>query len=161
MLCDTGVTTSDAPRLYRRGRIWWTAFFRAGQRVRVSTRCADHVAATAKALELEREALGLGPMDDAQAALERAARIVYFVEGPGGAIKIGHTAALSERLSRVQMGSPTPLRVLCAIPGGPRMERALHVALNDYRMEGEWFRPALPVLALVREMVAIYGASPA
>ena len=46
------------PRLYRRGRTWWCAFYDLqGQRHRVTTRCTDRRAAEAVAAELERRAV--------------------------------------------------------------------------------------------------------
>jgi integrase len=45
-------------RLYRRGLVWWCWFYdRDGNQVRISTRCVDREAASARAIEIEREAI--------------------------------------------------------------------------------------------------------
>ena len=64
---------------------------------------------------------------------------VYFLEGPGGAIKIGYARDLTKRLASLQTGSPVRLRVLATVQGGSRLEREYHREFAGYALHGEWF----------------------
>ena len=65
---------------------------------------------------------------------------VYFIEGPGRAIKIGYARNLTKRLAALQTSSPVRLRVLATVPGGSRLEREYHRQFAVYALHGEWFR---------------------
>jgi hypothetical protein len=78
---------------------------------------------------------------------------VYFIQsGDRGAIKIGYSRRAGVRLSQLQAGSPVRLYLLCAIPGGPALERCLHSGLRRHRIRGEWFRPHAEVTGLAAEL---------
>ena len=66
---------------------------------------------------------------------------VYFIEAVGlGVVKIGFARDIGERLRKIAVGCPAPLRLLGTIRGGPSTERHLHVALSAVHVHGEWFR---------------------
>ncbi len=66
---------------------------------------------------------------------------VYFVEAVGlDVVKIGFARDIGERLRKIAVGCPAPLRLLGTMPGGPAKERDLHVALHASHVHGEWFR---------------------
>lgn len=78
---------------------------------------------------------------------------VYFIQsGKSGPIKIGRSNNVEGRLATFQTGHHEELRLLCRVPGGAALEAALHEALSDDALRGEWFRPSPRVLALVREL---------
>lgn len=73
----------------------------------------------------------------------RAARL-YFVQAGDerGPIKIGISADPTKRLEQLRTGNHLPLRLLdsFATPHPEKLERGLHDAFADLRLEGEWFR---------------------
>lgn len=73
---------------------------------------------------------------------------VYFVEGPDGSIKIGHSRNVSRRVKTIQALNPTAT-LLLDLPGGIVAERDLHQRFAKHRLDGEWFRPAPELLALI------------
>jgi hypothetical protein len=78
--------------------------------------------------------------------------IVYFVrEGEDGPVKIGMSTArgLPLRLSSLQTGNPTPLRVIGTFNGGPKEERELIDGFEGDRIVGEWFAPTPALLETI------------
>lgn len=58
-----------------------------------------------------------------------------------GLVKIGYTAADAvKRMADLQVGSPTPLKLLDALPGSRVTEKRLHAHFGADRQHGEWFR---------------------
>lgn len=68
----------------------------------------------------------------------------YFIQSSTGYIKIGKSANPIKRLQYLQTGSPEELRLLGFTKAST--EEQLHASLSQYRVRGEWFRPAGPVL---------------
>jgi len=68
--------------------------------------------------------------------------LIYFItcELPDFPIKVGWSSDFKVRLSGLQMGLPYKLKVLLTMEGSLEYEQSLHIAFNEYRMEGEWFR---------------------
>lgn len=100
------------------------------------------------------ERLGADGKDDASWFTGEWPSFVYFVQDESGPIKIGRTFRVKGRFVQLQRSNAGNLRLLCAIPGGPRLELALHSAFRDARLHHEWFRPTEALLALVAEIVA-------
>lgn len=57
------------------------------------------------------------------------------------ACKIGVSNAPIARLATLQTGFPYDLNLLWAVPGSFQEEKALHNALGDFHLRGEWFDP--------------------
>lgn len=75
---------------------------------------------------------------------------VYFVQSvEGGPIKIGHACNLDSRLSALQSGNPTDLRVLAAFVADEDTEDALHDLLRSVCVRGEWFHPVSDLVELI------------
>lgn len=75
---------------------------------------------------------------------------IYFIQSPTDqSIKIGYSTDVLDRLCALQTGSAVDLVLLADMPGTPRTEKALHVALASHRIGREWFRPHADVLAHV------------
>ena len=73
----------------------------------------------------------------------------YFLQaGASGPIKIGSTRNLPVRIRTLMTMSPVPLRLLGIMKGDH--EDACHLRLGAYRVHGEWFTPAEPVLEFIR-----------
>lgn len=75
--------------------------------------------------------------------------VVYFIQvGSDGPIKVGFTTNIEKRILGIRHGLPESAQLLATIPGGKKLEKAIHRGLSEYRMRGEWFRPAKEVLGL-------------
>jgi hypothetical protein len=65
--------------------------------------------------------------------------VVYFLES-GGSIKIGRTADLATRMGSLRSSSAIDVRLIGAVLGGKRLEKAIHEELVSFAERGEWFR---------------------
>lgn len=68
---------------------------------------------------------------------------VYFIAcTETNRVKIGFTRGDPiARLRALQTGSAGQLRLMCARPGTPEMERDLHHRFRECNIHGEWFQP--------------------
>lgn len=57
----------------------------------------------------------------------------------GGPVKIGMSSSPQSRIPALQPGNPAPLHVIRIYAGKGRSERAVHEALKEQRIHGEWF----------------------
>ena len=74
---------------------------------------------------------------------------IYFVQCTGTRyIKIGYSEKPQARLSSLQTGSASALRLLASIPGTKDREKELHSQLKHLRVQGEWFYPSEEIYAL-------------
>ncbi len=64
---------------------------------------------------------------------------VYFISCRSS-IKIGYTRNVEQRVSHIQMLSPTPVQAVALLIGGQQLESALHARFAEYHIHGEWFR---------------------
>ncbi len=84
---------------------------------------------------------------------------IYGIEAGSGrnaAVKIGFTNDVGRRFRDIQRLHPSELSLLFSAPGCPWSERALHLALQPFRIRGEWFGPLRDSL---REFLAAYSES--
>ena len=75
----------------------------------------------------------------------KGSSVVYYVRRGDGAIKIGTTTQLANRMAalRWQHG---PLEILLTHCGDGERERQMHARFARLRLEGEWFRAELELL---------------
>lgn len=67
--------------------------------------------------------------------------LVYFVEAVGtDLVKIGFSRDLARRFSALQAHGGATLRLLAAVPGTEKRERAIHKRFAGDRAHGEWFK---------------------
>jgi hypothetical protein len=65
---------------------------------------------------------------------------IYFIQaGDDGPVKIGLARDVWKRLSNLQTGVPTRLRLLGIIDGSAQKEKLLHRQFAAHRLRGEWF----------------------
>lgn len=82
--------------------------------------------------------------------------MVYLVEDvTTGAVKIGITKRLRNRLRALQAQTNHPLRLVAASQGDgeiirQRLERSLHGVFSESRQRGEWFSPSPLLQRIVR-----------
>lgn len=73
----------------------------------------------------------------------------YIIEAEGtGAIKIGKTTYLKDRVKALQAACPHRLTVLRII-GGMEHEGALHRELKKHRIRGEWYEKTPEVVEII------------
>jgi hypothetical protein len=70
---------------------------------------------------------------------------VYFLR-VGDRIKIGRSTTPGGRISSLKTGLPMKIDAFVVVRGSPADEKRLHVFLNRFRVEGEWFKAAEPVI---------------
>lgn len=87
----------------------------------------------------------------------KAKGYVYFIQGLcGGAIKIGYSTNPASRLKTLQTGYPDTLRILVLVPGNERTERFFHYKFEEFKMNGEWYKPDERLLKHIEELKAKY-----
>ncbi len=69
-----------------------------------------------------------------------AGRLIYFLGGTRGYVKIGFTANLAERIRDLQVACPVQLKLLAHTPGNTTIEREYHARFAGSRTFGEWFK---------------------
>jgi hypothetical protein len=77
---------------------------------------------------------------------------VYFIRADEhGPIKIGHSTNVEKRLEQLQTGSSHPLRLLAKFKHdrAKEIEKSLHSAFADLRLEGEWFEASDRILDVI------------
>lgn len=68
---------------------------------------------------------------------------VYVIrDDASGLAKIGYSKDPSDRLRKLQTGSPVRLWLVCIMPGNLSTEAALHGVFKERRVRGEWFDDA-------------------
>lgn len=73
--------------------------------------------------------------------------MIYFVQaGRHGPIKIGAARDVARRLVKMRVDNHVDLHVLGVMDGDFRAERRLHQRFHEFRLFGEWFKAAAPIL---------------
>lgn len=85
--------------------------------------------------------------------IARDTRLVYFISGENGNIKIGITQDIVKRMESLQCGSSAKLKLLAVARGGAKYEKELHERFSQARVRGEWFEPVPELLDLIN----LYG----
>lgn len=82
--------------------------------------------------------------------------MIYFIQQEvTNAIKIGVTNGdLNNRIKTLQVASPYKLKLLGIIEGDTKEETALKNLFSQYRLEGEWFKPDVKVIAHVEFLIS-------
>lgn len=88
-----------------------------------------------------RETLGQRHYSFWSARLYEGTSYVYVIRaGKNNPVKIGVAKKPLVRLKTLQTGNPQTLRLLLVVPGGERLEAALHHRFAEYRLDrSEWF----------------------
>jgi hypothetical protein len=81
--------------------------------------------------------------------------MIYFIqEALTGNIKIGFAEEnVEQRISDLQCGNSSELTLLGVVAGSVREEQQLHKLFTDYRIRGEWFKPAPALIQYITVMV--------
>ena len=79
---------------------------------------------------------------------------VYFALS-GNRVKIGYSANVERRLEDVGAHLEAPLALLGTITGGYSTEHAIHAALSEFRLKGEWFRDCADVRGYIDRLLEV------
>lgn len=77
-----------------------------------------------------------------------ARSFIYFLQ-IGDCIKIGVSRSPFARVRDLAGAAQGPMLKALIVPGMRRDERRLHDRFASYRINGEWFRAAAPIMALI------------
>lgn len=85
---------------------------------------------------------------------------IYFVQGEsGGAIKIGYSENVNQRIIELQTGYPDKLILLGKCNGTFEIETKFHEELKEYKLNGEWFKPNKIVLDTMKKYISKLGCN--
>jgi hypothetical protein len=70
---------------------------------------------------------------------EKSGYVYVIISNDQDAFKIGYTTS-GVRIYNLQTGNPAQLSLLRQVPATKAAERAIHRALVDYKIRGEWFK---------------------
>ena len=73
---------------------------------------------------------------------------VYFLKA-GARVKIGFSKHPWSRVTNLKTGIGEKIDLFVAVRGSTKDEHRLHEALSSYRVQGEWFTAAMPVLEVI------------
>jgi len=83
---------------------------------------------------------------------------IYFVQGEnGGAIKIGYSENVNQRIIKLQTGYPDKLILLGKFNGTYEIESKIHDELKAYNLKGEWFKPNKVVFDTMEKYIKKLG----
>lgn len=85
---------------------------------------------------------------------DQGSRLVYYVQRPDGAIKIGTTWNIRTRLQAFR--NVSPVQLLAVHSGGQPAEAALHRKFKSARLDGEWFRPDPALLRHIDHTASVW-----
>lgn len=81
--------------------------------------------------------------------------MIYVISATGTEfVKVGIARNPVHRMKCLQTGQPTKLVILAIADWPNSAERRIHVALSQFRVEGEWFRSGPQIDRLVKHMHA-------
>jgi hypothetical protein len=82
---------------------------------------------------------------------------VYFILCKAtGRVKCGVAHDPRARLANLQVGSPTPLKLIAEIDGGDAKEQLIHRRLERWHIHGEWFHYVPDVCDVIVDEIANY-----
>lgn len=78
---------------------------------------------------------------------------VYFLEADN-LIKIGVTGNVKSRVSSLQTGCPSEVKLIKTVRGGPATEKRIHARFNHLRVRGEWFEKTEELISYIERLEA-------
>ena len=74
-----------------------------------------------------------------------------------GLVKVGITTDIKKRKRDLQNGCGQSLNLLMLVEGTTELEKSIHSAFKDHRLEGEWFKPDDVLLAFIDSLKEVHG----
>jgi hypothetical protein len=79
--------------------------------------------------------------------------MIYFIDNGAGAIKIGFTTNLDQRMAAFRTTLPG-MTLIASMEGSRGHERTLHDLLSDHHISGEWFTDCAAVRESINRAIA-------
>ena len=77
---------------------------------------------------------------------------IYFIRsGKKGAIKIGITTDVLDRMEKLQVGNAEELILLGLIEGDKEIEQRIQLSFRNCLIRGEWFKPVSTLLEFIKK----------
>jgi len=98
-----------------------------------------------------------GSIDKSYFDLSSDKDLIYFIQDEDTKyIKIGHSRNLRKRLTSMQTGSSSELKLLAWEDASNIGEKQLHSIFSNCRVRGEWFKPTVALLTYINELLNKY-----
>jgi hypothetical protein len=78
--------------------------------------------------------------------------VIYFIAADN-CIKIGTTKNLRARVASLRTSSAGEIEVIGTIDGGFEIERAIHFAVREHHLRGEWFADCEQLRAWIKNLI--------
>lgn len=95
-------------------------------------------------------------MPVARKPLRHGSKIYFILCQATGRVKCGVAVDPRARLGELQVGSPTPLKLIAEIDGDHRRENAIHDRLDRWHIHGEWFHFVPEVCEIIVHEVSLH-----
>lgn len=92
----------------------------------------------------------------ARKPLRQGSKIYFILCQATGRVKCGVAVDPRARLGDLQVGSPTPLKLIAEIDGDHRKENAIHHRLDRWHIHGEWFHFVPEVCEIIVHEVSLH-----
>jgi len=84
--------------------------------------------------------------------VSKANSYIYFIRaGKKGAIKIGITTDVLDRMEKLQVGNAEELILLGLIEGNKEIEQRIQLSFRNCLIRGEWFKPVSTLLEFIKK----------
>lgn len=94
------------------------------------------------------------PRAPRQASSPEISWVYFILDEDAKRVKIGYSTNPMKRLKNLQTGASGTLRLVCATPGGAKLEAYFHEQFSPYRVNGEWFK-LQGTLALLVDLISL------
>jgi hypothetical protein len=143
---------SEARNLYLRKGVWYARVQVHGVEKRHSLRTDDFAEALRRLSKFVREARTYRAVKGRRQRVENLPRVVYFIGGEDGPVKIGVANSPQRRLAEIQAANARPVHLLAVAPGGFRQEKEYHRMFADGRLHCEWFERSPELVAEIARL---------
>ncbi len=143
--------------LYRRGNVWYGRVTVLGVEKRHSLRTTDYEEAQRRLRKFFKDVKGYHRIRERRRPISGLPRLVYFIGGDTGPVKIGVAHDVQRRLSEIRAACPVPMFLLATAPGGFKQEKTYHRAYASQRMHCEWFERTPEMQAEIDRLRAMSG----
>ena len=90
--------------------------------------------------------------DSAQKIKKRCHKYVYFIKC-NNAIKVGISESPKKRIKNLQTANPNKLEMIGYVYGDILKEQEIHMDLQKYRLNGEWFKCCVEVEKYINKII--------
>ena len=78
---------------------------------------------------------------------------LYVMQNEHGFVKVGRSLNPESRRKSLEASEDCHIRIVATFPNQGHREESIHIALDEHRIEGEWFDGSASALAAIAEAV--------